>query len=84
MAIGILKLYDYLTTKYKIFSKVILPEPILLVKDCKFIEDSLKKTRISKDEFNSYLRLSGTDDITDIKLSYLEINGQVGFVKKKY
>ena len=41
------------------------------------------KARISEDEFVSYLRLSGTDDISDIKLSYLEINGQVSFIKKR-
>ena len=29
------------------------------------------------------LRLSGTDDISDIKLSYLEINGQASFIKTK-
>jgi uncharacterized membrane protein YcaP (DUF421 family) len=40
------------------------------------------KARISRDEFESYLRLSGTDDISDIKSSYLEINGQVSFIKK--
>ena len=28
------------------------------------------KARISEEEFESYLRLSGTDDISDIKLSY--------------
>jgi uncharacterized membrane protein YcaP (DUF421 family) len=49
----------------------------LLVKDGKILEDSMMKARISEDEFESYLRLSGTDDISDIKLSYLEINGQV-------
>ena len=35
------------------------------------------KARISREEFESYLRLSGTDDISNIKSSYLEINGQV-------
>jgi uncharacterized membrane protein YcaP (DUF421 family) len=77
------KLYDYLTTKYKKFSKVIIPEAILLVKDGKIIDEAMKKARISKDEFDSYLRLSVTDDISDIKLSYLEINGQVSFIKKR-
>ena len=42
----------------------------------------MMKARISEDEFESYLRLSGTNDISDIKLSYLEINGQVSFIKK--
>ena len=54
----------------------------MLVKDGKILEDSMMKARISEEEFESYLRLSGTDDISDIKLSYLEINGQVSFIKK--
>ncbi len=33
----------------------------------------MMKARISEDEFESYLRLSGTNDISDLKLSYLEI-----------
>ena len=29
------------------------------------------------------MRLSGTDDFSEIKLSYLEINGQISFIKKR-
>ena len=83
IAIAIFKMYDYLTTRYKRFGKVIVAEPILLVKDGNILHDALLKARISKDEFNSYLRLSGTENVSDIKLSYLEINGQVSFIKKK-
>ena len=83
IAIAIFKMYDYLTTKYKKFSKVIVAKPILSVKDGKTLEDSMMKARISEDEFESYLRLSGTDDISDIKLSYLEINGQVLSKRKR-
>ena len=83
IAIAIFKMYDYLTTRYKKFSKVIVSKPILLVKDGNILHEALLKARISKDEFESYLRLSGTEDISDIKTSYLEINGQVSFIKKK-
>ena len=83
IAIAIFKMYDYLTTRYKRFSKVIVSKPILLVKDGDISYEAMLKARISRDEFDSYLRLSGTDDISDIKLSYLEINGQVSFIKKK-
>ena len=55
----------------------------MLVKDGKILEDSMMKARISEDEFESYLRLSGNDDISDIKLSYLEINGQVSLSKQR-
>lgn len=83
IAIAIFKMYDYLTTRYKRFSKVIVSKPILLVKDGNISYESMLKARISRDEFDSYMRLSGTDDISDIRLSYLEINGQVSFIKKK-
>ena len=83
IAIAIFKMYDYLTTRYKRFSKVIVSKPILLVKDGNISYEAMLKARISLDEFDSYLRLSGTDDISGIKLSYLEINGQVSFIKKK-
>ncbi len=82
IAIAVFKMYDYLTTRYKRFSKVIVSKPILLVKDGNILHEAMLKARISRDEFESYLRLSGTDDISDIKSSYLEINGQVSFIKK--
>ena len=41
------------------------------------------KLRISEDEFESYLRLSSNDDISNIKLSYLEINVQVSLSKQR-
>ena len=75
-------MYDYLTTRYKKFSKVIVAEPILLVKDGNILNEALLKARISEDEFVSNLRLSSTDDISNIRLSYLEINGEVSFIKK--
>jgi uncharacterized membrane protein YcaP (DUF421 family) len=83
IAIAIFKMYDYLTTRYKRFGKIIVAEPILLVKDGNILHEALLKARISNDEFTSYLRLSGTENVSDIKMSYLEINGQVSFIKKK-
>jgi uncharacterized membrane protein YcaP (DUF421 family) len=82
IAIAIFKMYDYLTTRYRRFSKMIVAKPILLVKDGKILDECLMKARISREEFESYLRLSGTDDVSNIKSSYLEINGQVSFIKK--
>jgi len=55
----------------------------LLVKDGKILDEHLINARISKEEFKSYLILSGTKDISDIKSSYLEINGQVLSKRKR-
>jgi len=62
-------LYNLSNTKtIQKISKVIVSKPILLVKYGKILEDSMMKARISEDEFESYLRLSGNDDIPDIIL----------------
>jgi uncharacterized membrane protein YcaP (DUF421 family) len=29
------------------------------------------------------MRLHGIEDVSDVKLSYLEVNGQVSFVRKR-
>ncbi|HET7643911.1 MAG TPA: YetF domain-containing protein [Nitrososphaeraceae archaeon] len=70
IAITIFEIYDYLTIKYTKFSKVIEPGPILLVKDGKMIEEAIKKAKISRKELESYLRLTGIDNLSEIKLSY--------------
>ncbi len=48
IAIAIFKIYDYLASRYNKFSKVIVPDPILLVNDGKIIDESMKKARISR------------------------------------
>jgi uncharacterized membrane protein YcaP (DUF421 family) len=50
IAIAIFKIYDYLASRYNKLSKFIVPDPILLVKDGKIIEESMKKARISRKE----------------------------------
>jgi len=84
IAIAIFKIYDYLGSRYSKLSKGIVPDPILLVKDGKIIDESMNKARISRKELEFYMRLSRTDDISTIKSAHLEINGQVSFVKKEY
>ena len=54
IAIAIFKMYDYLTTRYKRFSKVIISKPILLLKDGNILHKLLLKARISREEFDSF------------------------------
>jgi uncharacterized membrane protein YcaP (DUF421 family) len=41
----------------------------------------LKKARISDDEFKSLMRLNGIKKLDEVKESYLEMNGQVSFIR---
>ena len=77
------KLFDYLTIKSNRFSRLTIAEPILLAKDGHSIKEGLNKARIDDREYHSYMRLHGIEDLSEIKLSYLEVNGQVSFICKK-
>jgi len=77
------KVFDYFTMKSNRFSKLTVPEAILLVKDGQMVDNGLHKTRIDDREFESYMRIHGIEDISEVKLSYLEVNGQVSFIKKR-
>jgi uncharacterized membrane protein YcaP (DUF421 family) len=77
------KAFDYFTMKSHRFSKLTVPEAILLVKDGEMVDNGLHKARIDDREFESYMRIHGIEDVSEVKLSYLEVNGQVSFIKKK-
>ena len=53
IAIAIFKMYDYLTTRYKKFSKVIVSIPILLVNDGKILKESMM-IRLEFQKMNLY------------------------------
>jgi uncharacterized membrane protein YcaP (DUF421 family) len=76
------KLLDYVTMKSKKFSKLTVPNAILLVKDGKYVEGGLKKAKIDEREFESYMRIHGVEYVSDVRLSYLEVNGQVSIIKR--
>jgi uncharacterized membrane protein YcaP (DUF421 family) len=77
------KVFDYFTSKSKRFGKAILPKPILIVKDGRLVEKGLEDARMNKDEYLSYMRIHGIRDMSEIEESYLELNGQVSFIKRQ-
>lgn len=78
----VFKLLDYVSAKNKRFEKIINPDIISLVKDGNVNREGLTKARVGLKEFESYMRLAGIRDISEIEQSNLEINGQVSFIKK--
>ena len=72
---------DYLTARSKRFTRLIVAQPIQLVKNGKYILSGMKRARISNNEFKSLMRLNGIKNLEDVQESYLEMNGQVSFIK---
>lgn len=77
----IFKGIDYVTSKSKRFTRILVAQPVQLVKDGKYVMSGLKKARISDDEFKSLMRLNGIKKLEEVQESYLEMNGQVSFIR---
>jgi uncharacterized membrane protein YcaP (DUF421 family) len=83
IVVALFKLIDYLTIRSKRFEKFTEEDPTLLVKDGAYIEEGFRKARVTKGEFHAHMRTNGIKDISEVEESYLEITGQISFIKKK-
>src|SRR5919106_830845 len=83
IVVALFKLIDYLTIRSKRFERFAEEDPTLLVKDGRYIEEGFKKARVTKGEFQAHMRTNGIKDISEVEESYLEITGQISFIKRK-
>lgn len=83
IVVTLFKVIDYLVMKSKRFEKFTEADPTLLVKDGAYIEEGFRKARVTKGEFQAHMRTNSIRDISEIEESYLEITGQISFIKKK-
>ena len=83
IVVALFKLIDYLVVKSKRFEKFTEEDPTLLVKDGTYIEEGFKQARVTKGEFQAHMRTNGIKDISEVEESYLEITGQISFIKKE-
>lgn len=74
---------DCVSAKNKRTESIINPEVIELVKDGKIDNRGMLKARIGAKEYASFMRLAGIRRIEEIKMSNLEIIGQISFIRKK-
>jgi len=67
--------FDWLGFKSPFWSRILEPEPLLLIKDGKTIQKNLDKEFITEDELLSQLREQGIEDFEAVRKCYLEGNG---------
>lgn len=57
-------------------------DPVILVKDGKVDEVALNRVKITKDELEEAIREHGVENIEDVKLSILEVDGNISVVSQ--
>jgi len=64
------------------FESFMEEDPVVLIKDGKIDENALNKVKISKDELEEAVREHGVDGIKKVKLSILEVDGNISVISE--
>jgi uncharacterized membrane protein YcaP (DUF421 family) len=75
--------FDWLGFNIKFFERILTPKPLPVIKAGKLIRKNMKSEMITYDEIMSHLRLQGIKNIDEVKIAYLEPDGQFSFIKNK-
>ena len=73
----------WLVLRSKLFSRVVKAEPTLLTHKGEYLEDAMKRMRISKEEIASALRQHGMTQLSDANWVILETNGEMTVIPQK-
>lgn len=66
----------------KKFESFLEDDPVVLVKDGQIDQDALSKVKISRDELDEAVREHGVDGIQNVKLSVLEVDGNISVISE--
>lgn len=72
----------FLEIKSKKMRKLIVGEPLVLIRSGKIMEKALKKSRLDTDSLNSLLRKKNVFSITEVDYAIFETDGSLSVLKK--
>lgn len=74
---------NYLSFRFVLFRRFVLPRPLCLVKDGIKQEKILQRELIADEELYEMLREHEIEDISEVKRAYLEPDGRVTVIRKR-
>jgi uncharacterized membrane protein YcaP (DUF421 family) len=74
---------DWLTYRFPALRPVFRPPSLTLVKDGRFVEESMRKEMLSIDELTSLLRQQQVEDIAEVRLAKLEGDGRISVLRRE-
>lgn len=75
-------LLDWLPYRFPSLKHLLEPAPLLLIKDGRLLHRNLRKEMITKDELQAQIREQGVEMFEQVKICYLEGDGQISVIPK--
>jgi uncharacterized membrane protein YcaP (DUF421 family) len=86
--IGTIILWDYLIDwlgfKSVVMAGILEPQPLILIKNGRFIKKNLEAEMLTEDEIMGQLRQQGVEDVAKVKQVCLESNGEFSVIQTSH
>ena len=73
---------DWLSFRFRWAERVLKPAPKALVRDGTVHSEQMKREFMTVEELATQLRLQGVDDVSKVKVAYMEPDGRVSVIPK--
>jgi uncharacterized membrane protein YcaP (DUF421 family) len=73
---------DWLGYRFPFVQQYVHPPKKALIRDGKIVRRAMEQELMSDEELMTQLRLSGTEDVAEVRAAYIEGNGQVSVLKR--
>jgi len=74
---------SYLSFRFRSLRPLLEGKPVVIIEDGHFIEDNLKRERLTVDDVTEEMRLSSIASLEDVRWAVLETSGRLSFVRKE-
>ena len=72
---------DWLSFKFEWFGRLIEPPPLALIKNGRLLRRNMRQELIKEDELMMELREQGLEDVSKVKLAYIESDGRISVIQ---
>jgi uncharacterized membrane protein YcaP (DUF421 family) len=74
--------FDWLSFHSVAIRRLVQPPPLLLIKDGKLQRKNMRQELITSEEIKSRLREQGIKDLSEVKMAYLEEDGEISILRQ--
>lgn len=76
-------LLDWIGYLFPRFGRFIHPPPLPIIEKGRMLRQNMRREQITEEELMTQLREQGVEDVFEVKVAYIEGDGQVSVIKKR-
>lgn len=75
--------FSYLNFRFRPLRKLIDGEPVVVVDNGRYLENNMKKERLTREDVEQEARLNEISSLEEVRWAVLETSGRLSFIKKQ-